>query len=251
MKVEAGADLIHPDTTLLLPSGRNRLLSYLPKNGRVAEIGVFRGRFSRKILARARPRHLTLVDAWDLDVEGGHIPKRGRFTERQFSRIATTLPRYLKLRHPRAKIDVCRSYSAPAAERFRDGEFDWIYIDADHSYQGVMADLKAWAPKVREDGLILGHDFTDQNETFGVIRAVADFIRHADYRLLCVTTDYFPTFVLSRNLSGVTAQFLNTLFPRERWLYQLETGAVLSMSHRRYSRGSRKTGQLGRIVRGA
>lgn len=36
---------------------------------------------------------------------------------------------------------------------------DYLYIDADHSYAGVRADLAAWAPYVRHGGLILGDDY--------------------------------------------------------------------------------------------
>ena len=36
---------------------------------------------------------------------------------------------------------------------------DFLYIDADHSYEGVLADLDAWVPHVRSGGLILGDDY--------------------------------------------------------------------------------------------
>jgi predicted O-methyltransferase YrrM len=36
---------------------------------------------------------------------------------------------------------------------------DYLYVDADHAYEGVRADLAAWAPYVRHGGLILGDDY--------------------------------------------------------------------------------------------
>jgi predicted O-methyltransferase YrrM len=36
---------------------------------------------------------------------------------------------------------------------------DYLYIDADHSFEGVLADLEAWVPHVRTGGLILGDDY--------------------------------------------------------------------------------------------
>lgn len=237
-------DLLRPDATLVLPCGRDRLLRYLPKGGRVAEIGVFKGKFSAKILSRTKPSRLTLVDAWDTGVERGHIPRLKRLEAARFDKLATSLPRRLKWRSPATRIESCRSLSVPAADRYPDGELDWIYIDADHSYEGALADLRAWAPKLREDGLILGHDFTDQTDSFGVIRAVADFVGATEYRFLCLTTDYFPTFVLSRSLTGTTERFLRALFGAERFLYQLDSKAVLSVHHSRYKRGDSKTGVL-------
>ncbi|NNG03050.1 MAG: class I SAM-dependent methyltransferase, partial [Inquilinus sp.] len=162
----------------------------------------------------------------------------------RFDKLAKSLPRSLKLHSPFSRIEACRSLSVPAADRYPDGEIDWIYIDADHSYEGALADLRAWAPKLREDGLILGHDFTDQADSFGVIRAVADFVASTDYRFLCLTTDYFPTFVLSRSMTGTTEKLLRSLFSSERFLYQLDTKAILSVHHQRYPRGASKTGVL-------
>jgi predicted O-methyltransferase YrrM len=36
---------------------------------------------------------------------------------------------------------------------------DYLYIDADHTYDGVRADLEAWAPFVVRGGIILGDDY--------------------------------------------------------------------------------------------
>jgi len=36
---------------------------------------------------------------------------------------------------------------------------DYLYVDADHSYDGVVADLWAWVPHVKPGGLILGDDY--------------------------------------------------------------------------------------------
>ena len=46
-----------------------------------------------------------------------------------------------------------------AAALLPDESFDFVFIDADHSYEGVLEDIVDWKPKVREGGWILGHDF--------------------------------------------------------------------------------------------
>lgn len=48
--------------------------------------------------------------------------------------------------------------TASAAKHFKEDEIDFVFIDADHSYRGVKADIQAWMPKVREGGYITGHD---------------------------------------------------------------------------------------------
>jgi len=75
-----------------------------------------------------------------------------------------------------AQVEVIRSDTADAAGRFADGSVDFLYVDASHSYDGVLRDLAAWFPKVRAGGLIAGDDwcFSARGEA-SVRNAVVDF----------------------------------------------------------------------------
>lgn len=48
--------------------------------------------------------------------------------------------------------------SHDAATILKDDLFDLVFIDADHSYSSAIADIRSWWPKVREHGLLCGHD---------------------------------------------------------------------------------------------
>jgi len=50
--------------------------------------------------------------------------------------------------------------SVSMSEQFEDGSLDLIYIDGDHSFNGVYGDLRAWYPKLRPGGVLSGHDYT-------------------------------------------------------------------------------------------
>ena len=77
-------------------------------------------------------------------------------------------------------VEVVRDFSVKGSQRFEDGYFDFIYIDAAHDYQSVKEDVEAWWPKLKEGGIFSGHDyFPDRrvwrNEEVGVYKAVNEF----------------------------------------------------------------------------
>lgn len=52
-----------------------------------------------------------------------------------------------------------RMASPEAAEHFDNHSLEFVYIDADHSFDAVWADIAAWLPKVKPGGILAGHDF--------------------------------------------------------------------------------------------
>jgi predicted O-methyltransferase YrrM len=84
---------------------------------------------------------------------------------RLFKVVSSNLNKY----DGRARL--IREKSWVAAEQFQDGVFDLVYIDGDHTYEGVVKDLAAWFPKVRKGGMICGDDIG----WLGVRQAVDEF----------------------------------------------------------------------------
>lgn len=58
------------------------------------------------------------------------------------------------------RVHIIRKTSMDAVGLFQDGFFDLVYIDAIHSYEHAKADIMAWEPKVKQGGIISGHDYT-------------------------------------------------------------------------------------------
>jgi len=77
-------------------------------------------------------------------------------------------------------ITILPGLSKDASELFEDAYFDLILVDADHSYDGVMADIRTWWPKLKVKGYMLFHDFNTSKE--GVQRAVLEVFGKHDGR---------------------------------------------------------------------
>ena len=52
--------------------------------------------------------------------------------------------------------------------------FDFVFIDADHSYEAVRADILAYRPLVKRGGILAGHDYAPKWE--GVRQAVDELL---------------------------------------------------------------------------
>lgn len=56
-------------------------------------------------------------------------------------------------------IKPIRLTSTQASHLYEDESLDFIFIDADHTKEGIEADLKCWYHKVKVGGVIAGHDY--------------------------------------------------------------------------------------------
>ena len=172
--------------TQLLPSPtpdllkREDFIQVMPKHGIVAEIGVQTGEFAELILKHAQPKHLYLIDCWehqntDVYNGGSNWPQ-----EQQDSNYATVIKKFGHL----PNVTIIKAYTPQAAELFEDNFFDWVYIDANHSYDAVKQDLRAWYKKVKIGGLLSGHDYIKHA---GVVPAVNEFLRLHNLELIYLT----------------------------------------------------------------
>ena len=56
-------------------------------------------------------------------------------------------------------VNIIKGDSVEVSSRYEDESLDFVFIDGDHSYDGVTRDIKAYWPKVRIGGIISGHDY--------------------------------------------------------------------------------------------
>ena len=78
-------------------------------------------------------------------------------------------------------VRIVRNFSIEASEQFPNQFFDFIYIDAAHTYEEVKMDLEAWYPKIKDGGILSGHDYFPDTRIWrgdpcGVYQAVNEFV---------------------------------------------------------------------------
>jgi Methyltransferase domain len=160
-------------------SSRSRFLRQMPKDGVCAEIGVFRGEFSREILRVTKPRELHLIDGW-------WLVEDEMFAEwQEHERVAILGSAHgevdaLAARHPECTVHVANDLDV--LPTFPDGYFDWVYLDSSHEYEHTVEELEILRHKT---GLISGHDWHEDtsHEHHGVCKAVVEFCDRYGWRL--------------------------------------------------------------------
>jgi len=167
----------------------NAILSRLPFESDPiygVEVGVFAGDLSRRLLARTN-LHLTMVDSWKgngQDYHGDSGDFHATLTQQEqdnFYEVTRTVTAYAGTRGK-----ILRANSQDAVLQVPDESLDFVFIDADHSYEGAAKDIAAWSRKVKVGGLISGHDYENTAfPKFGVTRAVNEWVDKSRADLVC------------------------------------------------------------------
>ena len=139
---------------------------HFKKTGVAAEIGVFQGGFAQNNLKKWTGDYWA-IDAW--------AHRKQRVADRNFASQDENDANFNATAHATARfgdrVHLLRSLSVDAAQKFADGTFDWIYVDALHTVDAAWEDMHAWWPKLREGGLFSGDDYGDYRDVEYLDRA--------------------------------------------------------------------------------
>lgn len=165
-----GALGLRPPRTSLTRNEHELLRAFATRARRVAELGVYEGATSA-LLASAMERgtKLLLIDPF--------VPALR--VERWLGRSLLRVVARRSVRSVRPETCFLECTSAEAAARV-DGEFDLVFVDADHAYEVVRSDFEAWGRKVAAGGVLAFHDSRtcaarpDLDEKAGPVRLVRE-----------------------------------------------------------------------------
>lgn len=117
----------------------------------LVEVGMKSGRNMDRILNQCPDLIAHGVDCWVPTENYKRWPDSSHAkNEREADQVVAKYP---------SRLTKHKGFSVPVSEAFEDESVDMVFIDADHSYEGVRADIDSWMPKVKTGGVISGHDY--------------------------------------------------------------------------------------------
>ena len=155
---------------------RIELAEYFNKLGfkKGAEIGVCTGRYSRILCDKIPGLQLLGVDPY--------MPYKGYTDFRRQSTHDTNMAQAREALAPYPDYTLMVAFGHDAAKWIADGSLDFVFIDGNHQYEPVKEDIADWAPKVRQGGIVSGHDYYDfKSGRGGVVQAVDEYAAEHGY----------------------------------------------------------------------
>jgi len=145
----------------------HRLAADVPAGGTVVEVGTWKGRSAIAMCDALDGKDGVSFHAVDTFLGNEGIE---RMHERHGAEIAEDriYREFLENSRPYPFVEVVRLSSAEASTQFETESIDLLFVDADHSFDQVLLDIRNWFGKVKVGGVIAGHDYPK----FDVDRAV-------------------------------------------------------------------------------
>lgn len=150
------------------------LLEATPENGIFVELGAYKGKSTSfivtEIINKNRNIKFTTVDTFQGDSGSNDLKEIEAYKQVNVSKMYEEFKENTK--HLSDRLQTIIGKSNEAAEYFEDNSVDVIFLDAGHSASAVLADLKAWYPKMKDNSIMSGHDY---NSWIGVKTSVLEF----------------------------------------------------------------------------
>lgn len=138
-----------------------------------AEIGVYKGEYTKQFLDAGIKMYA--IDPW-FDYPEYHNSRGQKRLNSQYEYAKRILAPY-------TNCTIIRKTSMEAVRDFPDESLDFVYIDANHLLKYVIEDICEWSKKVRNGGVISGHDYIfEKREHSNVV--------HVPYALKAYTDAY-------------------------------------------------------------
>lgn len=123
------------------------------------EVGCWKGKSSAfmavEIANSKKNIKFYCVDHW-LGSQEHHDPESDTFDPNIHNLYETFIQNMSPLKdyYQEIKMD-----SVQASQQFRNKSLDFVFLDASHKYNDVVSDIQSWLPKIKNNGVLAGHDY--------------------------------------------------------------------------------------------
>lgn len=202
---ENGSNAVPPPNLLKnarIFADRYEVLKELPRGGTAVEVGVAYGDFTRPILEIMQPDIFIAIDNFSISPQdepwGRQLLKNSRSNHYDY------YCGQFRDRIGEGRMFVRKGLSWEMIAALPDNSVDYMYVDADHSYDSVFKEIQALKTKMKPNGIVQFNDYTyfnsDAMEAYGVPGAVHEFMLEENYEMLylCLHPQGFYDVVLRK-----------------------------------------------------
>lgn len=140
------------------PELYSQFVNIVPNNSVIVEVGCWKGKSTAylavEIINSNKNIKIHAVDTW----EGS--PNEEYHTKDEYVKSNTLYDLFLNNVKPVESVIIpLKMDSVEASKLYTDNTIDVVFIDANHAYEYVIKDIKAWLPKIKSGGILAGHDY--------------------------------------------------------------------------------------------
>jgi len=145
------------------------------------EIGTFEGQNAYYMLKNLNITRLYLIDPWE-EYEEYKDNEKDKSQDNLTKAMNKTLQR---LKNYKNKITLLKDFSSNAVNNVP--KVDYVYIDGNHAYKYVLEDCLNYWDKVKQGGILAGHDISWK----GTLNAVQDFCKEKNLHFQVAGQDWW------------------------------------------------------------
>lgn len=140
-----------------------------------SEIGVLKGKNAKSIYKTLNIDKLFLVDSWDV---------------KYFKKAKQNFKKTQKKFKNKFNVFFIADSSLEGSKMIENNSLDFVYIDASHDYFNVKQDIEVWSNKVKNNGVISGHDII-HIDSLGVYEAVKEYCENNELEYVMNPPDWY------------------------------------------------------------
>ena len=213
----------------------------------LAELGVYKGDFSEHCNNRLQPERHVLIDLWDYaayQLRSEMFPQMSG-TEGVFESyfggdpkvaLADAHRQVVERFRGRPGVEIIRADTLEAASQFAEQSIDFIYLDANHTFEYVLRDLYAWFPKLRPGGLFVLNDYYESQaagqQNLAVLPAFHSFARRFElFPILLSATPWSDLVFSNRPASDLIDHLIEAILGVDSPVLDVPPEALPSYHH--------------------